>query len=65
MGSLTQSVHAQGAKHPSTFTSNYTFTTADATAGKVVVEAIATIVAYGDAFPADNTAYSAPIKVTI
>jgi PKD domain len=64
IGSLTQAVPVRGAQHPTSFTINYTFTAADAQAGKVVFEAVATIIGYRDAFPADNTAYSTPVKVT-
>jgi hypothetical protein len=64
VGSETQSVPAQGAKHPTTFAINYTFSTADAQAGKVVFEAVATIVGYRDAFPADNTTYSPATRVS-
>jgi len=65
VGSVTQSVPAQGGKHPTAFSINYTFTTGDASAGKVVFQAVATIVGARDAFPADNTAFSSAVRVSV
>ena len=64
IGSLTQAVPVRGAQHPTLFSINYTFTAVDAQAGKVVFQAVATIVGHRDAFPADNTVNSTPVKVT-
>jgi hypothetical protein len=46
------------------YTFNYTFTPADAAAGKVTFRAIASIVDHRDALPTDNVAISTPTKVT-
>jgi hypothetical protein len=64
VASLTQAVPAKGAQHPTSFAFNYTFTTNDAAAGKVVFQAVATIQGARDAFPADNTANSTAVKVS-
>jgi PKD repeat protein len=63
VGSVTQSVPVRGSQHPTSFSINYTFTSNDAAAGKVVFEAVATIQGYRDVFPTDNTAVSGPVKV--
>jgi hypothetical protein len=63
VGSLTQSVPASKGKATTAFNINYTFTSDDATLGKVSFEAVATIVGARDAFPADNTAISTPTKI--
>jgi hypothetical protein len=46
------------------FAFSYTFTSDDATAGKVTFQATATIISVRDALPADNTAVSLPTRVT-
>jgi len=43
---------------------SYTFTTQDATVGKVTFKAVATIIGARDALPADNEAVSLPVKVS-
>jgi PKD repeat protein len=64
VGTLTQSVPVQSGNRTIGFAFSYTFTSADATVGKVTFEAIATIVGARDAQPADNTAISGPAKVS-
>jgi hypothetical protein len=56
VGTLTQSVPVKTGKATTPFAFSYTFTSSDATAGKVTFEAIATIQGNRDAFPSDNTA---------
>ncbi len=63
-GSLTQSVPVRSGNRTTNFSFNYTFTSADATVGKVTFEAVATIIGYRDALPADNTLIAPPTKVT-
>jgi hypothetical protein len=54
IGTLTIYVPAR-AQRPTTFKFSYTFTSNDATIGKVTFKAIANIVNGRDALPADNT----------
>jgi hypothetical protein len=49
-----------GNKSTTEFSFNYTFTSADASVGKVSFKAIATIQGARDALPADNTLISSP-----
>lgn len=56
VGTLTESVPVQTANSTTAFAFSYTFTSSDATAGKVAFEAIATIQGFRDAFPSDNMA---------
>jgi hypothetical protein len=58
VGTLTQSIPAQTGKSTTPFAFSYTFTPSDAAVGKVTFEAIATIQAFRDALPADNTAFA-------
>jgi hypothetical protein len=62
VGTLTHEVPASR-NRTIPFDFNYTFTSDDATIGKVTFEAIATIVNARDALSADNTAISLPTKV--
>jgi len=55
IGTLTLFVPAS-ATQPTIFKFSYTFTTSDATVGKVTFTAVATLVNSRDAFPSDNTA---------
>jgi hypothetical protein len=43
---------------------SYTFTSADATLGKVTFKAVANVVDGRDAWPADNEAVASPTKVS-
>jgi PKD domain len=63
VASLTQAVPVGRAGKTTDFKMNYTFTSADATLGKVTFEAVATILGARDAFPADNTAIAPPTRV--
>ncbi|MGN6677502.1 MAG: hypothetical protein ACTHKL_06915, partial [Streptosporangiaceae bacterium] len=56
VGTLTHVVAVQTGKSTAPFIFNYTFTPADAAAGKATFEAIATIQGARDALPGDNTA---------
>jgi hypothetical protein len=65
VGSYSQYVPARSANRTVTFTFNYTFTSNDASIGKVSFKAVATVVNARDAFPADNEAISSPpTKIT-
>ena len=65
VGSYIQSVPVRPANRTTAFTFNYTFTTSDASVGKVTFRAVASIVNARDALPADNEAISSPpTKVT-
>jgi hypothetical protein len=64
VGTLNQSVTVKKGNQTTPFTFNYTFTSTDATAGKVTFEATATIIGARDALPADNTAIALPTKVS-
>jgi hypothetical protein len=63
VGVLQQAVAARGTNHPTTFAFSYTFTSADASVGKVTFQAIATIVGARDAQLSDNSAIALPTKV--
>lgn len=54
VGTMTLPVPAKPGHHTTQFTFSYTFTSGDATIGKVTFEAIATIQGARDALPADN-----------
>src|SRR5205823_14497644 len=63
VGTLAQSVPVKKGNQTTPFTFNYTFTSTDATVGKVTFETVATIIGAHDALPADNTAIALPTKV--
>ncbi len=63
VGTLTQSIGVTQGNHTTPFSFNYTFTSDDATAGKVTFEAVATIQGARDALPADNTVIALPTAV--
>ncbi len=63
VGTLTQSVGVTQGNHTTPFSFNYTFTSDDATAGKVTFEAVATILGARDALPGDNTVVALPTAV--
>lgn len=60
IGSSIQSVPVRPADRTTRFTFNYTFTSADASIGKVTFKAVASIIGFRDALPADNEAISSP-----
>ena len=60
VGSYTQFVPVRSGSRTSTFTFNYTFTTADLAVGKVTFKAVATLVNGRDAIPSDNELISSP-----
>jgi len=65
VGSVTQLVPASSSKKTVTFSFNYTFTSSDASIGKLTFKAVATIVDARDSYPSDNEAISSPpTKVT-
>jgi PKD repeat protein len=61
VGTLTLSVPVKAGKKTTQFVFSYTFTSADATDGKVAFEAIATIQGANDALPADNIVIASTI----
>ena len=63
VGTLTQSVGITQGGHTTPFSFDYTFTSDDATAGKVTFEATATISGARDALPSDNTVIALPTVV--
>jgi len=63
VGSLTKPVPVRRGGATTSFSYSYTFTSADAAAGKVTFFAVATIVGHRDALPADNDAIPAPTNV--
>jgi PKD domain len=63
VGTLTQAVPVRSGNRTTDFDFSYTFTSDDASLGKVTFEAVATIVNARDALPADNTATALPTKV--
>jgi hypothetical protein len=63
VGELTQSVPARSKNHKTDFAINYTFTSDDATVGKVTFEVVATIQGARDALPADDALIAPPTKV--
>ena len=64
VGSLTQSAPLRSGGRTTDFRINYTFTSDDASLGKVTFKAVATIVGARDALPADNEAIGLPTKVS-
>ncbi len=60
VGWYSQSVPARSGNRTSEFSFNYTFTSSDASLGKVTFKAVAVIEGVRDAFPTDNEAYSTP-----
>jgi hypothetical protein len=64
VGVVTRSVPVLGANQTVDFAFNYTFTKADATAGKVTFRAIASLNSARDALPTDNEAISLATKVS-
>jgi hypothetical protein len=61
--SSTQSVPVRSGNKTSDFAFNYTFTSDDATLGKVTFKAVATLSNARDALPTDNEAISLSTKV--
>lgn len=64
VGALTIAVPVQKGKQTTSFKFSYTFTSDDATIGKVSFQAVATIIGPRDALTADNTLIAPPTKVT-
>ena len=56
VGSIQQAVAVRGANRTTDFVFSYTFSTADAKAGRVTFKAVATVLTARDAIPADNEA---------
>jgi hypothetical protein len=63
VGSLTLSVPVRSGNRTTDFKLSYTFASADAVAGKLSFQAVATIIDARDALPADNVVTSLPTKV--
>ena len=63
VGSLNQQVPVRSGNRTTDFNFSYTFTSSDASVGKVTFYAVATIIEGRDIYPADNEAYSIPTKV--
>ena len=63
VGTLSQSVPKRSRSQTTEFAFTYTFTSADATLGKVTFQATATISGARDALPADNSAIAPATKV--
>jgi PKD repeat protein len=63
VGVLEQSVPVRPSNRTTDFNFNYTFTSADASVGKVTFKAVATITGRRDALPADDEAIATPTKV--
>jgi PKD repeat protein len=63
VGLLTESVPVKAAGQTTRFAFSYTVTSDDKAVGKITFQVIASIVGYRDAFPADNTLLSTPVKV--
>jgi PKD repeat protein len=61
--SITQTVPAYNANRTVAYNFSYTFTSSDASIGKVTFYAVATIIGGRDIYPADNEAYSIPTRV--
>jgi hypothetical protein len=64
VGVLTQSILPRGRSRSTPYTFNYTFSSNDATVGKVTFKAVATIIGARDALPADNEAIASPTRVS-
>lgn len=64
IGFLTQVVPVRGGNRTTLFAFSYTFTSADATLGKVTFKAVANLQNARDALPADNEAIASPTKVS-
>jgi len=64
VGAVTQSVPLSSGNSITGFDFSYTFTTADASIGKVTFKAVANLVGARDALPADNEAIAPPTKVS-
>jgi len=63
VGLLTQTVPVRPSNRTTDFGYSYTFTSDDASIGKVTFKVVAAIVGARDALPADNEAIAAPTKV--
>ena len=63
VGTLTQYVPIRPANRTTNFSFSYTFTSADASLGKVTFRAVAVLVGARDALPADNEVIALPTKV--
>jgi hypothetical protein len=63
VGTLTQSVPVRSSGRTTTFGFTYTFTSDDASLGKVTFKAVTSIVGARDALPSDNTAVALPTSV--
>lgn len=64
VGSLTESVPVKTAGQTTRFAFTYTVTSDDKAIGKITFIAIATIIGYRDAVPADNGLQSTPVSVS-
>jgi PKD repeat protein len=64
IGTLTQSVPVRSSNRTTSFDFSYTFTSDDASVGKVTFKAVASIVGARDALPGDNELVADPTKVT-
>lgn len=64
VGSISKPVPVLGSGQTVDFAFDYTFTSADAAAGKVTFQAVANLTSARDAFPSDNLATSLATKVT-
>jgi PKD repeat protein len=64
VGTLTQSVPVRSSNRTTDFAFSYTFTSDDASVGKVTFRAVATILGARDPLPADNEAIASPTKVS-
>ncbi|HXO86348.1 MAG TPA: LamG-like jellyroll fold domain-containing protein [Gemmatimonadales bacterium] len=64
VGGVTKSVPLSSGNSTTSFDFSYTFTTADASIGKVTFKAVANLIGARDALPADNEAIAPPTKVS-
>jgi PKD repeat protein len=60
VGAYTQFIPIRSGNRTSIYTFNYTFTSNDASIGKVTFKSVATIVDARDSYPSDNEAISSP-----
>jgi PKD repeat protein len=64
VGTLQQSVPVRSGGRTTDFKFSYTFTSTDASLGKVTFKAVASLIGARDALPADNEAVALPTKVS-
>jgi hypothetical protein len=64
VGTLNQLIPVRNGNNTTPVTFSYTFTNEDAVVGKVTFQAVVTILGARDALSADNTAISAPTRVS-